>query len=529
MDAPRFEVGSSSTSVRLAEVVALLSLGTDLGLGQPMEHMIRATLVALRLGNLVGLDDSRREVLYYSGLLAWVGCHTDAYEQAKWLGDDLAIKGAAHYGQDMGKPGPAAAFLLKHVGGSGRPLLERARVGALFMGGGRRALQALAENHYMATDTLAERLGLGDEVRQSLSQTYERWDGKGPYGLKGEEISLESRLINLADVVEAFRCAGGVEAAVAEAGERRGTQFDPRLVDTFRTDSGALFADLDDATAWEMVINSEPSLERRVPAGGLDDALAAIGDFAELKSPWTMGHARGVADLAATAGRDQGLSTAEVVTLRQAAWVHDIGRLGVSNAIWDKHGPLSTSEMERVRLHPYLTERMLSYSSSLAPLGAIAGQHHERLDGSGYPHGLRGDAITPAARILAAADVHHAMLEARPHRPALTPGEAEAALLAEAAAGRIDGGAADAVLRAAGHRVAARRDWPEGLTTREVQVLRLVAMGLSNREIADRLIISKKTAGSHVEHIYSKVGASNRAQASVFAMRHSLVSDVLAG
>ena len=112
--------------------------------------------------------------------------------------------------------------------------------------------------------------------------------------------------------------------------------------------------------------------------------------------------------------------------LRRAAFVHDIGRLGVSNAIWDKPGELTQSELERVRLHPYLTERMLSFSPALAPLGAIAGQHHERLDGSGYPRGLSGDAITPAGRILAAADVYHAMTEARPHRPALAAAEAAA-------------------------------------------------------------------------------------------------------
>ena len=175
-------------AVRLAEVVALLSLGTDLGLGQPMEHMIRACLIALRLGERLGIDAEQRAVVYYSGLLAWVGCHTDAYEQAKWLGDDMAVKSEVHYGYDFGRPGPAAPFLLKHIGGAGRPLLERARVGAGFLGDGRRALAEMAENHYLATDELAARLGLGAEVRESLRQSYERWDGKGAYGLKGDQI-----------------------------------------------------------------------------------------------------------------------------------------------------------------------------------------------------------------------------------------------------------------------------------------------------------------------------------------------------
>src|SRR5215475_5581573 len=239
--------------VRLAELVALLSLGTDLGLGQPMEHMVRACLIALRLAEHLGLDQSQRTVLYYSGLLAWVGCHTDAYEQAKWLGDELAVKSDAHYGYDFGRAVPATAFMLKHLGGAGRPLLERARVTLGFLGDGRRALQALAENHYLAADELAQRLSLGEDVRNALRQSYERWDGKGAYGLKGAEVVVASRLINLADVVEVFRRTGGVNAAVAVARDRSGTQFDPELVEVFCDRAPMLFSDLDEATSWDLV------------------------------------------------------------------------------------------------------------------------------------------------------------------------------------------------------------------------------------------------------------------------------------
>ena len=238
-----------------------------------------------------------------------------------------------------------------------------------------------------------------------------------------------------------------------------------------------------------------------------------------------MGHAQGVAELATEAARLYGLPEAEATTLRRAALVHDIGRLGVSNAIWDKRGPLTHPEMERVRLHAYLSERMLAFSERLAPLGAIAVQHHERLDGSGYPRGLTAESITPQGRLLAAADVYHALTETRPHRAARAPDEARAELRAEVSAGRLDGDAADAVLRAAGHRVRRRREWPAGLTPREVEVLRLLARGLSNKEIAEQLVISRKTAGSHIEHIYAKIGASNRARASLFAMKHGLMAD----
>lgn len=490
-----------------------------------MEHMIRACLIALRLAESAAIDDAERGVVYYSGLLAWVGCHTDAYEQAKWLGDDLAVKRDAHYGYDFGKAGPAAAFLVKHVGGAGLPVRQRVLTGVQFPGGGRRALAALAENHYLATDQLAAELGLGEQVRVSLRQSYERWDGKGAYGLRGDQIAMSSRLINLADVVEVFRRTGGIDAALAVARERSGTQFDPDLVDMFCQQAPLIFGDLDQAASWDLVIDAEPSLAAVVSGIELDDALSAVGEFAELKSPWLMGHARGVAELAADAARSGGLPQADVPSLRRAAFVHDIGRLGVPNTIWDKPAGLTRPGLVRVRLHPYLTERMLSFSAGLAPLGVIAGQHHERLDGSGYPRGLSGDAISTAGRILAAADNYHALTEARPHRLPRSAADAAAELRAGVSSGQLDGAAVDAVLRAAGHRVRRRREWPAGLTAREVEIVRLLVRGLTAKAIAGQLVISPKTASSHIEHIYAKTGVSNRAQLSLFALKHGLMAE----
>jgi HD-GYP domain-containing protein (c-di-GMP phosphodiesterase class II) len=490
-----------------------------------MEHMIRACLVALGLADRLDFEDRERAVVYYAGLLAWVGCHTDAYEQAKWFGDDLTVKRDGHYGYDFGRPSQAAAFMLKNIGGPGRPLVERARVSIAFIGEGRRAVESLAENHYRATDELAARLDLGEDVRESLRQSYERWDGKGAYRLRGEEIALSSRLMNLADVVEVFHRTSGLEAAIAVARDRSGTQFDPVLVELFCEAAPQLFAELDSAPSWELVIAAEPSLAGVLSEGDVDGVLAAVGEFAELKSPWMMGHARGVAALCAEAIREYPLPPGEAVLLCRASLVHDLGRLGVSNAIWDKRGALSRAELERVRLHPYLSERMLSFSPALAPLGAIAVQHHERLDGSGYPRGLSGEMITPAGRLLAAADVYQALTEARPHRPAHAPDEAAEALRAEVTAGRLDRDAVDAVLRARGHRVRRRPEGPMGLTAREVEVLGLLARGLTNKEIAQQLFISSKTAGTHIEHIYEKTGVSNRAQASLFAVKHGLLGE----
>jgi len=507
------------TGIRLAELVATLSLCTDLGLGQPMEHVMRRCLISLRLSEQIGLDEAERVVVYYTALLATVGCHVDAYEQAKWFSDDIAMKADGYLATSE------VGFMLSHFG-AGKPPLERARLAAAFLGGGFRWLQGFLQAHCAGADFLASRLELGDDVRASLAQSYELWDGKhAVLGLKGKEILPAARLLHLANIVEVFHRVGGLGAAVEVVRKRSGAEFDPDLVELFCEQAASLFADLDASSSWDMVIAAEPALQVRISDEQLELALEGIGDFIDIKSPFTIGHSRSVADLTAAAALAYGLPETDVTTLRRAALVHDFGRLGVSNGIWDKRGPLTQSEMERVRLHPYLSERMLAFSPTLAPLGAIAVQHHERLDGSGYPRGISGSAITPSGRLLAAADVYHAMTELRPHREARSPEEAAALLRTEVAAGRLDGDAVNAVLRAAGHRVSARHDWPADLTAREVEILKLVACGLSNKEIAERLVISRKTAGNHVEHIYSKIGVSKRAGAGLFAVQHGLMTD----
>ncbi len=511
-------------SIRLAELLGVLSLAADLGLGQPMEHALRQCLISMRLAQQLGLDEADREVVYYAALLAWVGCHVDAYEQAKWFGDDTALKSDFRH-TDFGAVAARPLFILRHLG-AGRPMAERARLGVAFGGDGRRAAEAMLENHWLAADALAARLGLPQRVRDSVEQTFERWDGKGvPKGVRGAEILLTSRLVALADVTEVYHRAGGVDAAIAVARQRRGTQFDPQVVDVLTEQADSLFAGLDEASSWDAVIGAEPALGVRLTDAEFDAALEAIADFSDVKSPYTIGHSRGVADLAGEAARVLGLGEVAATLVRRAGLVHDLGRLGVPNTIWDKPGPLGHAETERVRLHPYLTERMLACSAPLAPLAAIAVQHHERLDGSGYPRGLSGGALSPEGRVLAAADFYRSRTEPRPHRPASTASEAAAQLRAEARAGRLDAGATAAVLSAAGHPATRRPARPAGLTGREIEVLQLLARGLSNREIAERLVISRKTAGHHVEHIYAKTGTTNRALASLFAASHGLITD----
>jgi HD-GYP domain-containing protein (c-di-GMP phosphodiesterase class II) len=507
----------------LAELVAALSLGVDLGFGQPMEHVLRQCLIALRLAERVGLDEQRRADVYYTALLVNVGCHSDAHEQAKWFGDDIALK-SGKYDHEFRSLRAAAAGMRRL--GSGNAPSHRFRVALEFALSGHREVADMINHHAAMTRALGEQLGLADPVLDALGNAYETWDGRGwPGELKGDEVPLAARLAQLAEFVEVAHRVGGVEAAKRLARERSDKQFDPILAELLCADAETILSGLDDVGTWDAVIDAEPALAVVLSSERFDDALLAIANFVDLKSPYSLGHSRAVADLAAAAGAQLGLSEAEVRTLRRAGLVHDLGRLGVSNAIWDKRGPLGVGEWERVRLHPHLTERMLQQSAVLAPLGTIAVQHRERLDGSGYPRGLTGLAIARPARILGAADAYQAMREPRPHRPARSADEAAAELRADVKAGRLDADAVEAICGAAGHRVSRRREGPAGLTAREVEVLRLLARGLSNKEIAQRLVISPKTAGNHIEHIYSKIDASTRAKASLFAMQHGLLPE----
>lgn len=511
--------------VRRAEIVATLSLATDLGLGQSMEHVRRYTLLALRIANRLGLEPELRDATYYVSLLAWVGCIAESHEASRWFGDDIALR-ADSYDVDL-SGFTAAKYMATHVGAH-QPPVERAKtLASFFVAGGAKGFESSFVSHCVMAADLARDLGLGQHVQDPLHQMFTRWDGKGTPELKGDEIAIATRIVQLCDVVEAHRFRNGPEAAKDAARSRRGGHFDPSLVDLLCSDATELFADLDCASSWDDVIANEPGLHEPLSDEELEDALRALGDFCDLKSVYTAGHSSGVASLAAQAAVRVGLSASDVTRVRRAGFVHDIGRVGIANNVWDKPGVLSPSELERVRLHPYLTERMLARPQPLAEIGAVAAAHHERCDGTGYHRGLPGSSLPVTARILAAADVYHAMLEPRAHRPAKDPDEAARELREEVRAGRIDGAAADAVLAAAGHRVRRRTSTPGGLTPREVEVLGLVARGLSNRDVAHRLHLSPKTVGNHVERIYAKIGVSSRSGATLYATRHGLLDPLV--
>jgi HD-GYP domain-containing protein (c-di-GMP phosphodiesterase class II) len=477
---------------RLAELVAALSLGIDLGFGQPMEHVLRQCLISLQLADRLGLDDAQRADVYYTSLLINVGCHSDAHEQAKWFGDDFskAMK-YDHEPRSLRMMATGLSFL-----GRGHPPLHRFRLGLEFVLSGHREVDGMIETHTQIARMLGEQLNLSDGVLGSLATAYEQWDGRGwPGDLKGDDVPLPARVSQFAEFVEVANRLGGAEAAVAMGRRRRGKQFDPQLSDVLASDPSLLPAP-ETSSSWSEVIDSEPGLAVVLDDAQFDHALAAIASFVDLKSPYFLGHARAVADLAAEALPD------EAQLVRRAGLVHDWGRLGVSNAILDKRTPLGAGDWERLRLQGYITERMLQQAEALAPLA---------------PSALPGR----VARVLAAANAYQAMREPRPQREALAPAHAAE----ELRRGPFDPEAVEAVLAAAGHRVARRREGPAGLTPREVEVLRLLARGLSNKEIAQRLSISPKTVSNHAEHIYAKIDAQSRSAAAFFAMQQGLLPE----
>jgi HD-GYP domain-containing protein (c-di-GMP phosphodiesterase class II) len=512
------------TGVSLPELLAAYSLATDLGLGQPMEHLLRAWRIADSLGEHVGLPDEDRPGLFYVAVLSWVGCVADTPEVASWFGDDIAFRGDSFDVDFAGMP--AFTFMLGRAG-AGRPALHRLGLAGALLASRAKGIERGLFSHCLSTSVLADRLGLGPDTVHAVRQFFARWDGTGvPAGVSGEEIALSVRLFHLADVVEVFHRNGGVEAAVEVARARRGTKFDPAIVDTFCAVAHEVLDAAADGADFSEMIAAHPRLQERLTGRALDDALEAVADFTDLRSPSRAGHSRAVAALAGLAADAAGFAAPEVETVRRAGLLHDIGLHGVPATILDKPGPLTATESERMRAHAYYTERVFARSPALARVGSVAALTHERCDGSGYHRGLSGAAIPATARILAAACAYRAMTEPRPYRPALSAAEAMATLRAEVRAGRLAADAVDAVLTAAGNALPRRRSGPAGLTPREVEVLALIARGATTRQVARRLGITPKTAGTHVERIYVKTGATTRSTATLFAVQHGLLDSL---
>ncbi len=503
-----------------AELLAALSVAVDLGLGQPAEHMLRSALIGTRISDRLGLSPAQRGCVYYSTLIMWIGCHADSHEYARWFGDDIAVRHDSYLVDWAGWP--YYRFLASNVARGESPARRIAVLATLFVNA-RGQLSRMIHSHCTSAALLAERMGLDADVQTALRYTFERYDGGGlPGGVHGDAIPVAMRVAQVADMVEVFHRTSGVDGAAAMVRARRGGQFDPVIADAFLGDAERILAGPTVGDSWAAALHEAPDRGERIDGAELDALLEALGDFVDLKCPFTLGHSRAVGRLAADAVATAGLDNATVTLTRRAGHVHDLGRIGVSNQIWSKPAALTAAEFERVRLHPYLTVRILSQVSGLEQVAALAGNHHECINGAGYPRSLTATALGLPDRILAAAVCYQSALEPRPYREPLSAHDASRRLQARVREGEFDSAAVDAVLHAAGHGDRHTYPRPDRLTSREVEVLRMVATGASNKEIAAELVISEKTVRNHVERTYAKIGVSNRIGASMYALEHGL-------
>ncbi|MDQ3661942.1 MAG: LuxR C-terminal-related transcriptional regulator [Actinomycetota bacterium] len=509
--------------VRTAEVIAALSQATDLSIGVPLEHGLHSTLFAMRLGEHLGVDSETASQTYYSCLLFYIGCTAGAELAAELFGDDDALTTYATPGRFGSRLEMMTGFM-RALAPPGNPPPVRALQIVRGIPRAASALKTQVAAQCEVGQMLTDRLGLPTAMRGLFVHLAERWDGKGQPGhVERDDIPLPVRIVHVARDAAFQRMLSGEEFAARVIRERGGNAFDPDIAELLADGAAEILALDDDKSAWEETLDSEPTPRLTLEGEAIDEALAAMGDFSDLVSRFLVGHSAGVAKLATAAARQCGFEAADVAAIRRAALVHDLGRIAVPVRIWNKAAPLTPDDWERVRLHAYQTERVLSHSPFLAALAPVATTHHERLDGSGYHRGMAAAALTPAARVLAAADAFHAMTEPRPHREALRQESAAETLGREACAGRLDADAVAAVLEVSGQEVP-RIERPAGLTDREAQVVGLLARGLQTKQIARALGISVKTADRHIQNAYRKIGVSTRAAAALFAMQHGLAA-----
>jgi HD-GYP domain-containing protein (c-di-GMP phosphodiesterase class II) len=511
-------------TLRLADLLASVSLVADLGFALPPEESMRTCIIGTAVARRLGLDEATVSDVFYTSLLQHIGCTGFAHETSAIYGNELAINAALSRTNPDDLRSVLGNFVLPAMRGRGPVGGSRIAIYTITRGDqfGRRYATAVCE---VGRET-ARRLGLPEGVHRGLYDVVEAWNGKtGPRGLKGDEISIVARIAAVASVASHFDELGGVEAARDALERMAGHSMDPVVVVAFVDGAEQILPEARAGDPREGLLAAEPAPARTVSDADLAGVLAAVADIADLKSTFTLGHSCAVADLAEAAAIGIGLDADVRRRLRVAALLHDVGRVGISNAVWERPGPLTSGGWEQVRLHPYHSERILARSEALSPMAPIAGMHHERLDGSGYHRGARARDIPLEARLLAAADAFQAVTQDRPHRAALGAEEAAALLHEDAGTGRLDHEAVEAVIGAAGLERRGRRrpERPGGLTDREVEVLRLVARGMSNREVASQLVVSGRTAEHHVQHIYDKIGVSSRAAAALFAMEHGLL------
>ena len=517
-------VDSGPSDIRRAEIVALLAVATSLAVGQPWDFGLRSCILSMQFATRLGLKAAERDTLYWYALLRFLGCNAENHALSDLFGDEIALS-RRYLSTDTARPAEVLPLL---VGMMWRAHADRgplAALGAVAAGllAGQSTGVLVAAGHCDVAQRLAVRLEFGDAVIEALGQGRERWDGKGlPRGLAGEQVMQAVRLVGLCQDVLMLMPLLGRDATLRRIADRQGIMYEPALVEAFLPIAGALLDDVEAADAWTDVLALEVGAPAHLDAQSADDAYLVIADFCDLKLPDAINHSRAVATLAETAGAALGLPADELLALRHAALLHDLGYAALPVRARGGHAAYRGAGGD-IKLHPFHGEEMLMRLPALRRAAALVGRHHEAGDGSGYYRGLSGTALTSAARLLIAAEFYQTAREGRFGRPPLDASGAAAAMRAEVTAGHVDGDAAKAVLAAAGHKVPIkRRDLIAGLTNRELDILRLAATGLSTKQIGARLGISPKTADNHLQNLYPKIEVKTRAGATLFAIEHGL-------
>jgi putative nucleotidyltransferase with HDIG domain len=418
--------------IRLAELLSALCHALDMTEGQPAGHCVRCCWIGMHIGREIGLGQAELWELYYTLLLKDLGCSSNAARICQlYLTDDLSFK---HDFKRIDASLPQALrFVFSHTGlQAGLADRFRALI-AVFQGGGQLARE-LIETRCQRGAEIARQMRFGEAVAQGIQSLDEHWDGGGmPSGLRGPAIPIYARIALIAQVVDVFHTANGADPAWQEVLHRSGTWFDPELVKSFtrvaaRTD---FWRTLCSENLQEQIFALEPAQSAAIVDDDyLDDIAAAFAQVIDSKSPYTSGHSNRVTLFTDLIAEEMGLPAEKRRWLKRAALLHDIGKLGVSNAILDKPGKLDADEWEAMKSHAALTETILSRIGAFADLARIAGAHHERLDGKGYPRGLRSHEIVLETRIISAADVFDALTADRPYRKAFPVSKA-LAIMAE--------------------------------------------------------------------------------------------------
>nr|WP_207459741.1 HD domain-containing protein [Azospirillum sp. SYSU D00513] len=416
----------------LAGILSALSHALDLTEGQPAGHCVRCCWIGVQVGRELGLGAEEIEELYYTILLKDLGCSSNAARICQlYLSDDRGFK---HDVKLVGDRLPdVLRFVIGHTGlKSG--LAERFRAVVNIVRNGGSIARELIETRCQRGAEIARRMRFSGAVAEGIQGLDEHWNGGGkPLGLAGADIPLYARIALLSQIVDVFHTSAGPEAALREVRDRTGTWFDPEAVAAFeRIADAGFWATLGSGEVEAAVFALAPA-QRTVDADDsyLDDIAEAFADVVDSKSPFTRGHSDRVALYADLIAEDLGFGEDQRRRLRRAALLHDIGKLGVSNEILDKPGKLDEAEWAAMRNHAVYSEAILSRIGAFAELARIGGAHHERLDGKGYPRGLRAESICLATRIVSTADVFDALTADRPYRAAMPVAKALAIMEAD--------------------------------------------------------------------------------------------------